>query len=68
VVKVAVVWVKVYDVEVKMEVVWMDEAFTETIALLTGQCSAVKPVFLPRYHSEGAQSIGYIQGMLTLYP
>ena len=36
-------WEKVYDVEV----VWMDEVFTETLTLLTRQRSAVKPVLLP---------------------
>lgn len=55
-----VVWEKVYAVEVKMEVVWADGVFVRTLALLTGQCFAVKPMLLLRRHSEEAKSAGYI--------
>jgi len=62
--KVVVVWVKVYtmevNVEVKVEVVWTDEVFAETLALLTGQCFVVKLALLPHCHLEGARSMGYI--------
>jgi len=49
------VWVKVYDVEVKMEVVWADGVFVGTLALLTKQHSTTKRVLLLRCHSEEAQ-------------
>ena len=55
-----VVWVKVYAVEVKMEVVWVGEVFAETLALLTRQHSAMKLVLLLCCHLEEAQSVVYI--------
>ena len=61
-------WVKGYAVEVKVEVVWMDEVFAKTLTLLTGQFFVVRPVLLPRRHSEEVQSTGYIQGLFSLYP
>ena len=62
------VWEKVYVVEVKVEVVWTDEVFLATLALLTRQCSTVNLVLLPCCHSMEAQSTSYIQGMFSLYP
>lgn len=60
-------WAKVYAVEVKMEVVWVDVVFMGTLALLTKQRSAEIPVMLLRRHSEGAQSSGYIQVLFPFY-
>lgn len=66
--EVVAMWVKVYVVEVKMEVVWADGVFVGTLALLTRQHSMVKHVLLLRRHSEEAQSVGYIQNLFSHYP
>lgn len=47
-----VVWATMYVVEVKMEVVWVDGVFKGTFALLTEQCSVVKPMLPLCHHSE----------------
>ena len=60
-------WVKLYVVEVKEKVVWMDDLFAKALALLTRKCSMVKLVLLHR-HSEEVQSTGYIQDLFSLYP
>ena len=57
--EVVAVWVKIYAVEVKEEVVWMDELFVETLVLLTGKCFDVKPMLLLHRHSKEAQSMCY---------
>lgn len=59
---------KVYAMEVKMEVAWVDGLFARILVLLTGQCTAEKPVVLLYRHSEEAQLVGYIQGLFSLYP
>ena len=62
------VWEKVYVVEVKMEVVWVDVVFTGTLALLIGQRSVDKPMLLLHRHSEEAQSPSYIKVLFPFYP
>ena len=52
--EVVAVWVEVYDVDVKMEVVWVDLVFTETLALSIGQCSVVKLVLLIHHQLDEA--------------
>ena len=68
VVEVLVVWAKVYALKAKVEVVWPEGVFMETLALLTRQRSAIRLVLLPHHHSEEAQSVGYIQSLFYLYP
>ncbi len=58
--------VKVYVVEVKVEVVWMDGVSTENLALSIGERSEMKPMLLPHHHLKEFQSLGYIQDLLLL--
>ena len=51
-----------------MEVVWVDEVFTGTLALSTEYHSAKKPMLLPRRHLEAFQSANYIRGLFFLHP
>ena len=53
-------WVKVYVVEVKVEVVWADEASAENPVLSTRQRSMVNLVLLPCRHLKEVQSMDYI--------
>ena len=54
------VWLKVYVVEVKVEVVWTNGVSVENPALSTGHSSAMKPMLLPRRHLKEVQSMDYI--------
>lgn len=58
--EVAVVWGKVYAVEVKMEGVWVDGVFMRTLVSSVEDHSIEKPVFLPHCHLEEVQSASYI--------
>lgn len=58
------VWVKVYVVEVKVELVWVDEVFAENLSLSTVQCFVVRLVRLPHRHLKKVLSMGYIQDLL----
>lgn len=58
--EVAEVQVMAYIVDVKMEVVWVDELFVGTLTLSMEQCSMEMPMLLPYRHSEGVQLVGYI--------
>lgn len=60
------VWAKLYAMEVKVEVEWMDDEFVENPILSVVQHSAVKPVPFPRHHSKEAQPMGYIQDLFSL--
>ena len=61
-----VVWVKVYVVEVKVEVGWMDDVSAKNPVLLVGPHSVMRLMPFPRRHSRDVQSMGYIQGFLSL--
>ena len=50
--EVVVMWVKVYVVEVNVELGWVDGIFVGTIVLLTEQFSMVKHVLFPHRHSK----------------
>jgi len=65
-VEVVAVWVKVYVVEVKVEVVWVDEVFTENPTLSTVQRFLVRLVPLPCRHLKEVLSICYIQDLFFL--
>ena len=60
-------WAKVYVVGVKVDVVWADEVFAESLAISTVQHFAMRLV-LPRHHrSKEVLSMGYIQDLLFPY-
>ena len=63
---VAEVWVKVYVVEVKMEVGWMDDVSVGNPILSARQHSTVRLVSFPRRRLKEVQSMGYIQGLISL--
>ena len=46
----------------------MDGVFAGTLVLSVEQHSAEKPVMLPHRHLEEVQLVGYIQGLVSLYP
>lgn len=52
---------KVYVVEVRMEVACVDGIFMGNLALLTRHRFMEKHVLLLHFHLEGAQSTGYTQ-------
>ena len=58
--------VKVYVVEVKVEVAWANEIFTKNLTLSTIQSFVVRPILLPRHDPKRVLSMGCIQDLLSL--
>lgn len=60
------VWAKVYAMEVKVEVEWVDDVSMENLVLSAGPHSTVRLVPLLCRHSKEVQSTGYIKDLSSL--
>jgi len=57
---------KVYIMEMKVEVEWMDYVSMENLVLSAGQLFVARHVPFPRCCSKEVQSTGYIKDLLSL--